>query len=404
MQLANFASSAVDFCIVEEHYDNPQMETHFRTEHHLIVGPDYLERNGLANFKRVGWQCGDYVGYVGCDHFPDYDFYWIVDSDLYLNIALDEFVARADHLAHDLLAADFREADEKWSWHKTMSTHNSRVYRAIYCLLRLSHPAVSYLKEKRSRYRPEVKGDNYEDFFANDEAFTATELAAAGFSCEKLQTALPQYFTQDLLHLNQLVHIDELKKPYARGQIIHPVCSTERVRAKIKAIRSNPEKLTQRTYRLFCSLGEDECRDVTNVSLGDLYKRHFNSDIIVNLHEVTKTLSDLPHVRRAFYWKPTTYVLDFHLNDAEFGIDITADASLYMVPRNRRAKTLVKSLFNNHGGKTCVIKQHLYINRDITLSLKKSFTENIRDFISYALHAAAASSLNDTRRIVEEDR
>src|SRR5690606_27325116 len=113
--------SIFDYCIIEERYVEEDSKTELIKSNHLIVREDYLKKNNLEKINKTGWHCSDYILYARNDYFPNYDYYWIIDDDLYLNLDMNQFISKANSLNYDCLGTDFRLATPNWYWHKTLS-------------------------------------------------------------------------------------------------------------------------------------------------------------------------------------------------------------------------------------------------------------------------------------------
>ena len=382
IQIENFKKYNVDFYIIEENYNEPLTLTHFKSSNHLVIGPDYLKNNQLNHFPKVGWQCGDYIAYAGYSFFPNYDFYWVVDSDLYLNIDMNKLLQITDQINLDCLALDYDIASNNWYWYQSLASEYKDVYRMLYCLIRLSKPAVKFLKDKRSAYHPRIDNNQYHKF-ANDECFTATVLTNEGFLCGKIQNFLPQYFKNQLFSLNNPFYLEELNHPYATNQIIHPICDAERYQDKLKPLLAKNQLniFTDKTYRLFCHVGEERCKEITGFSFLEIYKKNYNSDSILNLFEFSKIIKErnLPNVEADFFWRSTIYVINFSLKKVVFGVDFSADGSVYIVARNYISKIIMNKYFGCE--KFCAIKQIKFINKDINIILKDNHIDNVIEII-----------------------
>jgi hypothetical protein len=384
-QIKKFEEYQIPFYIIEENYNDDLIKTGFKSSNHIVVGPDFLKDNNLFKFDRVGWQCGDYVAYVAHSFFSDYDYYWIVDSDLYLNIDIQIFLEETNLIKCDCLAKDYEITDQSWIWHNSMKNDFNEIYKISYPLVRLSNRAIKLMKEERKKYHPNIK-DNYY-ILPNDECFTATVLTNNNFVCENIEKKLPKYFEKKLFSLVTLSHVSELNNDYSKNQIIHPLWSSEKIEAKINFFlrRKDINSIIQRTYPLFCRIGEHEIKTIINIPLLSIYKKHFRVEKVLNLMDFEKELKQkkLNNIINTKYWSVDTFVLDFKIGKVKYGIDICADGSIFLVPRNLEAKSIIKNIFSNNGGKVCIVKNYDYIHKDLNLNLNRSHFENILQIILY---------------------
>ena len=381
--------SIFDYCIIEERYVEEDSKTELIKSNHLIVSEDYLKKNNLEKINKTGWQCGDYILYAGNDYFPNYDYYWIIDDDLYLNLDMNQFISKANSLNYDCLGTDFRLATPNWYWHKTLSDKFEKVYGMLFGLVRFSKKSALFLKQKRSEYHPKLKKDQLNSLFSNDESFTATYLANNGFNCKKIQDVFPEYFSKNLFTLSEKpIAVDELELDYTKEQIIHPVCNVARFRNKTKKWieENNQEKYIPSLYRLYCNLGVENADKYFNIKSGLKLKDFFYSDNLVNLYELSDILNEkkIPNLIKFWFYKEYCYVLDFEINGIKFALDIEANGNIYFVVRNEACKKISKSIFKNSKNRNCFVKEcnftNIYSNN---LKLGNKLIDNIIKVLNF---------------------
>jgi len=178
---------------------------------------------GLLPHPKCGWRCGDYAYYVAREAFPDYDFYWLTEPDVWVNTAeLADVMAEFAASTADFLASRLRPAHAGWDWHRTMANRYAQVYGCIFPITRLSARAIDHAHAARraARQRPS------EQVFAswpNDEVFVATELMNHNFACADLNDVRPGTYTEHSLRTGLPHDREDLLSAPPDGLIYHPV-------------------------------------------------------------------------------------------------------------------------------------------------------------------------------------
>ena len=147
---------------------------------------------GAKKFEKVMYANGDYRFYYIRKFFPDYDYYWLIEYDVFCNAEnyegfLDKFADNpADLLIQSFGKGNKRSADyfQGMDW---IYNDMEKVYAGLFSVVRLSARAVNFLYKRRLEHK---------EFFQNStdknklwivcEAFVATELINGGFICENL--------------------------------------------------------------------------------------------------------------------------------------------------------------------------------------------------------------------------
>jgi hypothetical protein len=196
-----------------------------------------LERIGLfTEVDNLFWRCGDYVFYNAYHHFPDYDFYWTIEPDIYLNFEnkseFFDFFNEFDLV--DCLALGLGEANPDWGLnYDGMHQFSERVYRCIYPIMRLSRGAVDFLSRERVALSARYLADGYQPFrWPNDESFTATMLMENGYSVRDFNDFGREFYRGEHMWGGPYAH-RLLKEQPADGVIYHQVFSGETYRHKI---------------------------------------------------------------------------------------------------------------------------------------------------------------------------
>ena len=142
----------------------------------------------------IMWACCDYPFYAVHKEFPDYDFYWSLDYDVYCNgnsyrVFFDKYQTDADLIIHDYREI-VDEPEWEWQYYSDWIYENSKKYGGFFPVVRLSNKAVKFLYKKRLEHAKifeNVKQDTNNKWLYG-ELFVPTELSNNGFSCQNLDT------------------------------------------------------------------------------------------------------------------------------------------------------------------------------------------------------------------------
>lgn len=177
--------------------------------------PKFLERAKLnVNVNKLGWRCGDHCFYATYDKYPEYRYYWLIESDVYIDeSSLALLIQETEQKDQDLLIHNLKLQNQHWLWyyhyHYWYPTH--QIYSGLFPLVRLSNKAVKFAYQARCELasRKNIHFYNY----PNDESFICSMLANHGFSIDKLETTDSRFFN---LIQKKRTHIPA-------GVIAHPV-------------------------------------------------------------------------------------------------------------------------------------------------------------------------------------
>lgn len=348
--------TTADYYVFEERFADPHSLTQPIATDHWLIGHDYLSNNQLYAAKHTGWQCGDYIAYAARDLLPDYDYYWVMDDDIAINMPLDEFIRLTAELTQDCLACEFAPRNASWMWYSSMATtFPQAVYGMLYCLVRLSGRAIDQMKAHRIKTIPQGEGRLA---YPNDEAFTGTILMHLGFSCADLKKELPDIF-QPYFTLTRPILVDELPADHTQGKVLHPVCDTARCWQKI-ATRVNQKQfasLRDRLYTCYLYLPEAILDHYYDQRFAALLSQAFDAQPLINFSSLNLDFpaDKFPTLSRYWFYRSYILVVEFESQWGRYAIDIQADHKVFMVPRNKKAKQRLKqSIFGKEG------KQELY--------------------------------------------
>ncbi|GAA4491061.1 galactose-binding domain-containing protein [Gluconacetobacter tumulicola] len=193
----------------------------------FYVSPGLYKEMGLHyNDPHLLWKCGDYILYALNANYSSFDYYWIVEPDVIINIE-DKigFFKKIDTLSNDdFLSSFMHKSEDDWYWKSSMSKIYETVYRSFYPLVRVSRKAADFLyKERKNLANIFEKDENISSIgWPNDEVFTATVLKNNGYSCNDLNNIIHCY---DPNHFNSFTLAHHSEIPPWNGYLYHPVRS-----------------------------------------------------------------------------------------------------------------------------------------------------------------------------------
>ncbi|MBY5923344.1 hypothetical protein [Ferrimonas balearica] len=187
--------------------------TEIEGEANICCLPDYVKTHRLdVGINRLGWRCGDHCFYGVYERRSDFDYYWLIESDVYADSeALKKLTAESRSRTEDLLIHRFRELEPSATWARHYHRYYDETsYGGFFPLVRLSNRAVAYLQSERVALAQRYDGSR---FYPNDESFVCGRLANHGFSCASL----------NLTRLGKFNLIRKLRKHVEKGLLHHPV-------------------------------------------------------------------------------------------------------------------------------------------------------------------------------------
>ncbi|MBQ6976544.1 MAG: hypothetical protein IJQ16_08360 [Selenomonadaceae bacterium] len=137
------------------------------------------------------WYNCDYRFYYVRKFFPDYDYYWQIEYDVFCNAKTYEgFLKKFSDNRADLLVNRFGDEIKNGTWCWTHGVdwiyNDQKIYKSIFPAVRLSAQAVDFLYKRRLEHAKIFNEDGGKNKWTFCEAYTPTELMNNGFSCENL--------------------------------------------------------------------------------------------------------------------------------------------------------------------------------------------------------------------------
>ena len=144
-----------------------------------------------ASFKDIMWYNADYRYMYARKYFPDYDYYWQFDYDVYCNgTSYEPFFSKYSNRDEDLLICDYREEkrEGQWFWSKDVGWiyPQDTIIASFFPISRLSGNAIDYLYNRRIEQAKIYKDipDKSHSRWLFCEIFVPTELKLANFKCD----------------------------------------------------------------------------------------------------------------------------------------------------------------------------------------------------------------------------
>ena len=153
--------------------------------HKLFNLPNYTE-DGDESFCKIMWYNADYPFYYVKHYFPDYDFYWQVEFDVFCSGDSYKFFFDEYSSSEDLIACYIEKLENNdWYWSKNADWCYKDVplYKSFYPIVRLSNRAIDFLRKRKIEIgkiysQSHVKNKRW----LHCELFTPTELINNNFT------------------------------------------------------------------------------------------------------------------------------------------------------------------------------------------------------------------------------
>ncbi len=202
--------------------------------------PYYAKRNKNKSFAEIMWYCADYMFFAVKKYFPEYDYYWQLEYDVFCNgNSYQPFFNRYNGLNSDLIitGTDKVNANSQWYWVKKTDWIYKKVqlYGSFFPIVRLSSTAIDFLFKRRLEIAEVFSqvSANKKNRWIHCELFVPTELLNNGFSAAKLNEPLRFLPNYDLNEDRIFENPD--------NKIYHPVKGN--YEASLDAMRNKIKKL-----------------------------------------------------------------------------------------------------------------------------------------------------------------
>ena len=217
----------------------------------------YFVFTGSKDFAGVMWNNGDYRFYYVRKFFPDYNYYWQFDNDVFCNApTYDGFLSKFSDDNSDLAVQSFREETKNGNWiwsHGTEWIYNDKkIYGSFFPAVRLSARAIDFLYKKRLEHK-KIFQDDGKNKWLGCELFVPTELMNGGFSCSKIVE--PKVTFNHFYYLN-----DDRFFLTPDNLLYHPV---KPIRGQISKLQKQNDDLNLSLRKLFLNTVVNILRGIT---------------------------------------------------------------------------------------------------------------------------------------------
>ena len=224
-----------------------------KTVHNELDLPWFSENRETDKFQEIMWYNCDYRFYYVKKYYPNYDYYWQFEYDIFCNgTSYQAFFDKYSNHQKDLLILNFRkeQVNGNWYWSKNMAWQYgiSQIYGSLFPIVRLSGTAVDYLYKQRIAQKDIYKSikNKKHACWPYCELFVPTELATSGFTVfgmEEKQISWNQEY--DLNEDRLFEHPDDLLYHPVKGQFLE-----REKKLKNEILRLNEEKLSTRIRKV----------------------------------------------------------------------------------------------------------------------------------------------------------
>ena len=193
--------------------------------HNELNLPCYFYNRKAENFSEIMWYNGDYRFYYVRKFFPDYDFYWQFDYDIFCNgDSYQEFFSKYEKFEEDLLVCDLRpeQINGEWYWSSEIDwAYDGDFYASFFPICRLSSRAIDFLYKKRfERGEQYLKlEDKTHSMWIFCETFAPNELIKNGFSAHSIDE---KYVSSEVWNIEFDLNENRLFE-HPDNQLYHPV-------------------------------------------------------------------------------------------------------------------------------------------------------------------------------------
>ena len=212
---------------------------------HEEMNLPYFTFKGVKDFGGNMWHNGDYRFYYVRKFFPNYDYYWLIEYDVFCNAPTYEgFLKKFTDNRADLLVTGFRaeKKNGEWSWTYGLDWVYSdcEIYGSFFPVIRLSARAIDFLYQRRLEHVPIFEQATGDKRWIFCELFVTTELMNAGFSCENIDEP---HVGLKLFYLN-----DDRFFTAPDNQLYHPVKSARKEIDKLKQQHTDALRLYRKVF------------------------------------------------------------------------------------------------------------------------------------------------------------
>lgn len=236
----------------------------------IALTDDWLDEQGLRQVSNWGWRCGDYAYYALRAGRPGYDFYWMIEPDVFFSSSPAPFFAAFEDIGTDVLGLEVREFGRDHRFARGMPDMD--LYVAIFALTRISARALDRLFDLRVA---SAGDDVLKRDYPNDETFVfSNAVADPEFSVGELREIAPEWFAESTFATDPDILVDSLVAGNVpAGRLYHPVRSREGFRGALAARLTTRLKFLEYMAPSLAEL-DDEDIDTVIMQTGAVLRRH----------------------------------------------------------------------------------------------------------------------------------
>lgn len=288
----------------------------------IYVSDDFIKEYNLKKFYNVMWQAGDYFYYAARKNLPNFDYYWLIDDDVFFNIDFSKFILKSEKISCDLLGMEIGPRKPNWWWYSSMEhLYGDKVFGMLYPLSRLSGKAIDFLLEKRSNYISSCSESDYSSNnhalqkHANDEAFTATTLLNNNFSYESLYQNF-KYELSGFFSTERPILEIEKNLNHTKGKILHPVVDYIKAKNKFDIMikKYGYSKFLNRMDEIVENCGEEiwlKCCDIPSTTIHERINENESSIENLNMNcEIFFTSPEIKITRSKLFGEEILFATD----------------------------------------------------------------------------------------------
>lgn len=202
---------------------------HNRPEHLALpidtidIRDGWLAQNGFRVLRDWGWRCGDYFYYRLREARPGYDFYWLIEPDVFFTSDPGDFFAAFADATADAMGFRLGPFAERNAFARGLP--GLPHHQAIFALTRLSGRAIDRLAPLRRAYGRTAVAPR---FYTNDELFVFSHVAAdAELSSGRLEEIAPAWFEGARVAPSPDMLRGIIAASAPPGRVFHPVRGRE---------------------------------------------------------------------------------------------------------------------------------------------------------------------------------
>lgn len=177
----------------------------------------WISKHGLRAVRGWGWRCGDYFLYAMREAFPSFDYYWLIEPDVFFFGSVPEFFSIFEGVESDFLGTYIHSVERNSIWGRGMP--DMPLWATIFALTRFSARAIDSLFLLRQAYS---KSEIPERTFSNDEVFCMSHLmSASDMKCLAISEIAPVWLPEGSFATDPDRLIEEIEAKGVKG-VYHP--------------------------------------------------------------------------------------------------------------------------------------------------------------------------------------